>query len=96
MSCRLLTTRLRPISRSSRAWPPPALRTVRGFNVAHASCSGIDWIAVSDVSADVLSPFVQRLARADAAPWPASPHSEPLTSAPGSRPLHGAMGKTTR
>src|ERR1700682_1504049 len=48
--------------------PPPALRTVRGFNVAHASGSGMDWIAVSDVSADVLSPFVQRLARADAAP----------------------------
>jgi anti-sigma factor RsiW len=48
--------------------PPPALRTVRGFNVAHASGSGMDWLAVSDVSADVLSPFVQRLARADAAP----------------------------
>jgi anti-sigma factor RsiW len=48
--------------------PPSALRTVRGFHVAHASGSGMDWIAVSDVSADVLSPFVQRLARADAAP----------------------------
>jgi anti-sigma factor RsiW len=48
--------------------PPPALRTVRGFNVAHASGSGMDWLAVSDVSADVLAPFVQRLARADAAP----------------------------
>jgi len=47
---------------------PTALRTVRGFHVAHASGSGMDWIAVSDVSADVLSPFVQRLARADAAP----------------------------
>jgi anti-sigma factor RsiW len=47
---------------------PTALRTVRGFQVAHASGSGMDWIAVSDVSADVLSPFVQRLARADAAP----------------------------
>ena len=42
--------------------PPPALRTVRGFNVAHASGSGMDWLAVSDVSADVLTPFVQRLA----------------------------------
>jgi len=42
--------------------PPPALRTVRGFNVAHASGSGMDWLAVSDVSADVLAPFVQRLA----------------------------------
>jgi anti-sigma factor RsiW len=47
---------------------PTSLRTVRGFNVAHASGSGMDWIAVSDVSAEVLSPFVQRLARADAAP----------------------------
>ena len=52
---------------SARA-PPPALRTVRGFNVAHASGSGMDWLAVSDVSADVLSPFVQRLARAEASP----------------------------
>jgi len=42
--------------------PPPALRTVRGFNVAHASGSGMDWLAVSDVSADVLAPFVRRLA----------------------------------
>ena len=52
---------------SARA-PPPALRTVRGFNVAHASGSGMDWLAVSDVSADVLSPFVQQLARAEVAP----------------------------
>jgi anti-sigma factor RsiW len=48
--------------------PPRALRTVRGFNVAHASGSGMDWLAVSDVSADVLAPFVQRLAHPDAAP----------------------------
>jgi anti-sigma factor RsiW len=47
---------------------PAALRTVRGFNVARASGSGMDWLAVSDVSADVLSPFVQRLARAEVAP----------------------------
>src|SRR6266478_7462097 len=46
--------------------PPPALRSVRGFNVAHASGSGMEWLAVSDVSADVLSAFVQRLARAEA------------------------------
>ncbi len=45
---------------------PSALRTVRGFNVAHATGSGMDWLAVSDVSADVLTAFVQRLARADA------------------------------
>jgi anti-sigma factor RsiW len=48
--------------------PPPALRTVRGFNVVHATGSGMDWLAVSDASADVLSPFVQRLAHPDAAP----------------------------
>ena len=47
---------------------PAALRTVRGFNVVHASGSGMHWYAVSDVSADVLSPFVQRLARAEVAP----------------------------
>jgi anti-sigma factor RsiW len=52
---------------SARA-PPPALRTVRGFNVAHASGSGMDWLAVSDVSPDVLSPFVQRLARGEVSP----------------------------
>ena len=44
----------------------PALRTVRGFNVAQASGSGMDWLAVSDVSTDVLSPFVRRLARGGA------------------------------
>ena len=54
---------------SARA-PPSALRTVRGFNVAHATGSGMDWLAVSDVSADVLTPFVQRLARDDATPKP--------------------------
>src|SRR5437870_12505663 len=48
--------------------PPAPLRTVRGFNVAHANGSGMDWLAVSDVSADILSSFVQRLARAEAAP----------------------------
>ena len=48
--------------------PPPALRTVRGFNVAHASGSGMEWLAVSDVSADVLSAFVQRLARGETSP----------------------------
>jgi hypothetical protein len=41
---------------------------VRGFNVAHASGSGMEWLAVSDVSTDVLAPFVQRLARAEASP----------------------------
>jgi anti-sigma factor RsiW len=49
---------------SARALPAP--RTVRGFNVAYASGSGMDWLAVSDVDPDVLSAFVQRLARAEA------------------------------
>jgi hypothetical protein len=30
----------------------------------------MDWLAVSDVSADVLAAFVQRLAREDATPKP--------------------------
>jgi anti-sigma factor RsiW len=46
--------------------PSPQPRTVRGFNVAHATGSGMDWLAVSDVDLDVLTAFVQRLARADA------------------------------
>jgi len=54
--------------RPESAHAPPALRTVRGFNVAHATGSGMDWLAVSDVSADVLTAFVERLASADAAP----------------------------
>jgi anti-sigma factor RsiW len=44
------------------AHAPSALRTLRGFNVAHATGSGMDWLAVSDVSADVITAFVQRLA----------------------------------
>ena len=49
------------------AHAPSTLRTVRGFNVAHASGSGMDWLAVSDVSADVLNAFVERLAHEAAA-----------------------------
>ncbi|HEY2862172.1 MAG TPA: zf-HC2 domain-containing protein [Casimicrobiaceae bacterium] len=41
---------------------PSSLRTVRGFNVVHVAGSGMDWLAVSDVSADVLTELVQRLA----------------------------------
>ena len=48
--------------RPESAHAPTALRTVRGFTVAHASASGMDWLAVSDVSTDVLSAFVERLA----------------------------------
>jgi anti-sigma factor RsiW len=54
--------------RPEMAHAPSELRTLRGFNVAHATGSGMDWLAVSDVSAEVLTAFVQRLARADAAP----------------------------
>jgi anti-sigma factor RsiW len=43
--------------------PTAALRTVRGFNVAHATGSGMDWLAVSDLNAAELSSFVARLAR---------------------------------
>jgi anti-sigma factor (TIGR02949 family) len=48
--------------------PPPGMRTVRGFNVAHATGSGMDWLAVSDVNADELSSFVARLARESGLP----------------------------
>ena len=46
----------------------PPLRTLRGFNVAHAQGAGWDWLAVSDVSSDVLTAFVERLAREAPAP----------------------------
>lgn len=54
---------VRPVSARS----PAAPRTLRGFNVAQARGSNMDYLAVSDVNADVLSAFVQRLARPDAA-----------------------------
>ena len=46
----------------------PPLRTLRGFNVAHARSPGWDWLAVSDVSSEVLTAFVERLAREAPAP----------------------------
>lgn len=46
----------------------PPLRTVRGFNCAHAKSRGFDWLAVSDVGSDVLMAFIQRLAREAPAP----------------------------
>ena len=52
--------------RPGLAHAEPVLRSVRGFNVAQASGGGMEWLAVSDVSAEVLTPFVQRLARAEA------------------------------
>lgn len=43
----------------------PSLTARRGFNVAHATGSGMEWWGVSDVSPDVLSALVARLARGD-------------------------------
>jgi anti-sigma factor RsiW len=37
-------------------------RSLRGFNVATARGSGMDWVAVSDINPRVLNAFVQRLA----------------------------------
>jgi anti-sigma factor (TIGR02949 family) len=48
--------------------PPSALRTIRGFNVAHATGSGMDWLGVSDVSPEELTAFVRKLARESGAP----------------------------
>jgi anti-sigma factor RsiW len=46
---------------------PPKLRSLRGFNVAHATGGQMDWLAVSDASPDVLSALVERLAAAPGA-----------------------------
>ena len=43
----------------------PTLTTQRGFNVAHAKGAGMEWWGVSDVSADVLSALVARLAHGE-------------------------------
>jgi len=45
---------------------PAAPRSLRGFNVAHAQGSQMEWLAVSDLSPDVLQGFVEQLARSDA------------------------------
>ncbi len=52
---------VRPLSGGAAA-PLPALTTLRGINVAHATGAGMEWWGVSDVSADVLSGLVTRLA----------------------------------
>src|SRR5450631_3062362 len=59
---------VRPGAASAARSPSPAVSTVRGFNVVRASGAGMDWLAVSDASADVLTAFVSRLARGDAVP----------------------------
>jgi anti-sigma factor RsiW len=51
---------VRPASTRALALTP---RSLRGFNVVEAAGSGMDWVAVSDVSADVLTAFVNRLAQ---------------------------------
>ena len=56
---------VRPEPTLSPSSPP---RAVRGFNVAHATGSGMDWLAVSDVEPGILAEFVLRLARPDASP----------------------------
>jgi anti-sigma factor RsiW len=45
---------------TAQAAPAP-LRTLRGFNVVHATGSGMDWLAVSDLNAAELSAFVDKL-----------------------------------
>ena len=55
---------VRPLSGGGVA-PTPSLATRRGFNVAHATGAGMEWWGVSDVSADVLSALVGRLARGE-------------------------------
>ena len=44
---------------------PAPLRTVRGFNVAHATGSGMDWLAVSDLNTADLAAFVEKLSRSN-------------------------------
>lgn len=45
--------------------PLPSHSARRGFNVVHATGAGMEWWGVSDVSPDVLSALVARLARGD-------------------------------
>ena len=54
---------VRPLPARAASAPPVTLATLRGFNVAHATGSGMEWWAVSDVSPDVLSGFVARIAQ---------------------------------
>ena len=55
---------VRPLSGKAVPAAPGILASLRGFNVAHATGSGMDWWAVSDVSPDVLSGFVARVSGA--------------------------------
>jgi anti-sigma factor RsiW len=53
---------VRPLTGKTAPVPAGTAATLRGFNVALATGSGMEWWAVSDVSADVLEGFVARLA----------------------------------
>lgn len=55
---------VRPLAGAATT-PTPTLSTQRGFNIAHAKGAGMDWWGVSDVSADVLSALVARLAHGE-------------------------------
>jgi anti-sigma factor RsiW len=54
---------VRPLPSGAAPAPPATLATLRGFNVAHATGSGMEWWAVSDASPDVLRGFVARVAQ---------------------------------
>jgi anti-sigma factor RsiW len=59
---------VRPGAGGAARSPRSPVSTVRGFNVVRASGAGMDWLAVSDTSAEVLTAFVARLAGGDAVP----------------------------
>ena len=59
---------VRPLPSRSAPKPTGTLATLRGFNVAYATGSGMEWWAVSDVSPDVLSGFVARISGVGSAP----------------------------
>jgi anti-sigma factor RsiW len=59
---------VRPLADAGDA---PAVTMVRGFTVARATGSGMEWRAVADVDPPMLAAFVERLARESAAGQPA-------------------------
>ena len=59
---------VRPASASAVRSSRAPVTSVRGFNVVRAGGAGMEWMAVSDTSAEVLTAFVARLARGDAMP----------------------------
>jgi anti-sigma factor RsiW len=59
---------VRPGAESAARSPRLPVSTVRGFNVVRATGAGMQWLAVSDTNPEVLTAFITRLARGDAAP----------------------------